>query len=177
MRIANIKYYDVADGPGVRVSVFVSGCTNHCVGCFQPETWDFDYGQVYTKQMEDEILSFLAKDFVQGLTLLGGDPFEFVNQEGLVSLCQKVKTQFPDKNIWCYTGFILDQDLLLGGRRHGPYTDQFLSLIDVLIDGPFIQEKKNLMLPYCGSENQRVIDLIQSLQKQEIILWKAKSTT
>lgn len=174
MRIANIKYYDVADGPGVRVSVFVSGCTNHCVGCFQPETWDFDYGQVYTKQMEEEILSFLAKDFVQGLTLLGGDPFEFVNQEGLVSLCQKVKAQFPDKNIWCYTGFILDQDLLLGGRRHGSYTDQLLSLIDVLVDGPFIQEQKNLMLPYCGSENQRVIDLVQSLQKQEIILVEAK---
>lgn len=171
MNYGNIRKYDIANGEGVRVTLFVSGCTNHCFNCFQPETWDFDYGQPFTNETMCEILEALRPDYIQGLTLLGGDPFELSNQEGLVELLREVKKQYPEKDIWSYTGFILDQDLLDGGRRHGPYTDEMLSYIDVLVDGPFIQDKKNISLKFRGSENQRVIDLKKSLKKQEVILY------
>lgn len=171
MNYGNIKKYDIANGEGVRVTLFVSGCTNHCFNCFQPETWDFDYGQPFTNETMCEILEALRPDYIQGLTLLGGDPFELSNQEGLIVLLREVKKQYPEKDIWSYTGFILDQDLLDGGRRHGPYTDEMLSYIDVLVDGPFIQDKKNISLKFRGSENQRVIDLKKSLKKQEVILY------
>lgn len=171
MNYGNIKKYDIANGEGVRVTLFVSGCTNHCFNCFQPETWDFDYGQPFTNETMCEILEALRPDYIQGLTLLGGDPFELSNQEGLVELLREVKKQYPEKDIWSYTGFILDQDLLDGGRRHGPYTDEMLSYIDILVDGPFIQDKKNISLKFRGSENQRVIDLKKSLKKQEVILY------
>lgn len=171
MYYGNIKKYDIANGQGVRISLFVSGCTNHCKNCFQPETWDFEYGKLYTKETEKEILDFLKNDFCKGLSLLGGDPFEFSNQEELVKLCKKAKTQFPNKDIWAWTGFILDQDLLDSGRRHGPYTDELLSYIDVLIDGPFIDVQKNIQLAFRGSENQRVIDLKKSLAQKEIVLY------
>ncbi len=171
MYYGNIKKYDIANGEGVRISLFVSGCTNHCKNCFQPETWDFAYGKPYTKETEAEILDFLKNDFCKGLSLLGGDPFEFSNQEGLVQLCKKVKECYPNKDIWAWTGFILDQDLLDGGRRHGPVTDEFLSYIDVLVDGPFIEEQKNIQLAFRGSENQRVIDLKKSLVQKEIVLY------
>ena len=163
MNYGNIKKYDIANGEGVRISLFVSGCTNHCKNCFQPETWDFAYGKPYTKETEAEILDFLKNDFCKGLSLLGGDPFEFSNQEELVQLCKKAKELYPKKDIWAWTGFILDQDLLDGGRRHGPMTDELLSYIDVLVDGPFVEEKKNIQLAFRGSENQRVIDLKKSL--------------
>lgn len=166
-----LKEYDVANGQGVRISLFVSGCTNHCFQCFQPETWDFSYGQPYTKETEEKILSFLKNDFISGLSILGGDPFEFPNQRELVKLCQKVKEQFPEKDLWAWTGFLLDQDLLEGGKRHCEVTDELLSYIDVLVDGPFIQEKKNIQLAFRGSENQRVIDLKKSLSQKEIILY------
>ncbi|WP_300941884.1 anaerobic ribonucleoside-triphosphate reductase activating protein, partial [uncultured Dubosiella sp.] len=139
--------------------------------CFQPETWDFDYGQPFTNDTMRELLEALKPDYIQGLTLLGGDPFELSNQEGLIELLREVKKQYPEKDIWSYTGFILDQDLLDGGRRHGPYTDEMLSYIDVLVDGPFIQDKKNISLKFRGSENQRVIDLKKSLKEQEVILY------
>ena len=171
MNYGNIKKYDIANGEGVRISLFVSGCTNHCKNCFQPETWNFNYGKPYTKETEAEILDFLKNDFCKGLSLLGGDPFEFSNQEELVQLCKKAKELYPKKDIWAWTGFILDQDLLDGGRRHGPMTDEFLSYIDVLVDGPFIEEKKNIQLAFRGSENQRVIDLKKSLAQNEIILY------
>ncbi|GJM58967.1 anaerobic ribonucleoside-triphosphate reductase activating protein [uncultured Dubosiella sp.] len=171
MNYGNIKKYDIANGEGVRVTLFVSGCTNHCFNCFQPETWDFDYGQPFTNETMRELLEALRPDYIQGLTLLGGDPFELSNQEGLIELLREVKKQYPEKDIWSYTGFILDQDLLDGGRRHGPYTDEMLSYIDVLVDGPFIQDKKNISLKFRGSENQRVIDLKKSLKKQEVILY------
>lgn len=171
MNYGNIKKYDIANGEGVRVTLFVSGCTNHCFNCFQPETWDFDYGQPFTNETMCEILEALRPDYIQGLTLLGGDPFELSNQEGLIELLREVKKQYPEKDIWSYTGFILDQDLLDGGRRHGPYTDEMLSYIDVLVDGPFIQDKKNISLKFRGSENQRVIDLKKSLKEQEVILY------
>lgn len=171
MYYGNIKKYDIANGEGVRISLFVSGCTNHCKNCFQPETWDFAYGKPYTKETEAEILDFLKNDFCKGLSLLGGDPFEFSNQEELVQLCKKAKELYPKKDIWAWTGFILDQDLLDGGRRHGPMTDELLSYIDVLVDGPFVEEKKNIQLAFRGSENQRVIDLKKSLAQNEIVLY------
>ena len=171
MNYGAIKEYDIANGEGVRITLFVSGCTNHCFNCFQPETWDFNFGQPYTKETEEKILKFLDNKLIAGLTLLGGDPFEFSNQEELVNLCRLVKEKYPEKNIWAYTGFILDQDLLEGGKRHGPYTDEMLSYIDVLVDGPFVDDKKNLMLKFRGSENQRVIDLPKSLKEQEVILY------
>ncbi|MEE1354561.1 anaerobic ribonucleoside-triphosphate reductase activating protein [Absicoccus porci] len=171
MYYGNIKKYDIANGEGVRISLFVSGCTNHCKNCFQPETWDFAYGKPYTKETEAEILDFLKNDFCKGLSLLGGDPFEFSNQEELVKLCKKAKELYPNKDIWAWTGFILDQDLLDGGRRHGPMTDELLSYIDVLVDGPFVEEKKNIQLAFRGSENQRVIDLKKSLAQNEIVLY------
>ena len=171
MNYGTIKEYDIANGQGVRISLFVSGCTNHCPYCFQPETWDFDYGQPYTKETEKKILDFLQNDFIQGLSLLGGDPFEFSNQEVLVQLCRKAKEKYAQKDIWAWTGFLLDQDLLDGGKRHCEVTDELLSYIDVLVDGPFIQEKKNIQLAFRGSENQRVIDVKKSLAQKEIVLY------
>ena len=169
MNYGNIKKFDIADGEGVRVSLFVSGCTNKCPGCFQPETWDFQYGQPYTEETEAEILEALSKDYIQGLTLLGGEPFEIQNQKVLVNLARKVKELYPNKDIWCYTGFVLDKDLLPGGRRHCEVTDEFLSYIDILVDGPFMQDRKNLTLKFRGSENQRVIDLKKSNQFKAVI--------
>ena len=153
MNYGAIKEYDIANGEGVRITLFVSGCTNHCFNCFQPETWDFNFGQPYTKETEEKILKFLDNKLIAGLTLLGGDPFEFSNQEELVNLCRLVKEKYPEKNIWAYTGFILDQDLLEGGKRHGPYTDEMLSYIDVLVDGPFVDDnleeaKTNVLLTF-----------------------------
>ena len=169
MNYGNIKKFDIADGEGVRVTLFVSGCTNKCPGCFQPETWDFQYGQPYTEQTEAEVLEALEKEYIQGLTLLGGEPFEIANQKVLVNLVKKVKELYPNKDIWCYTGFVLDKDLIPGGKRHCEITDEFLSYIDILVDGPFIQERKNLSLKFRGSENQRVIDLKKSKQLNAII--------
>ncbi len=171
MNYGMIKKFDIADGEGVRVSLFVSGCTNHCFNCFQPETWDFDYGQPYTKDTENEIIESLKPSYIQGLTLLGGDPFEFQNQREVVKLLRRMKAELPDKNVWAYTGFILDQDLLDGGRRHCEVTDEMLSYIDVLVDGPFIDAQKNISLAFRGSENQRVIDLKKSLKEKEVILY------
>jgi anaerobic ribonucleoside-triphosphate reductase activating protein len=166
-----IKKYDVANGEGVRISLFVSGCTNACEDCFQPETWDFRYGSAYTKETEQEILDFLDNSFCAGLSLLGGDPFEIANQREVVQLCKKAKEHHPEKNIWAWTGFLLDQDLLEGGKRHCEVTDELLSYIDVLVDGPFMKERKNLSLAFRGSENQRVIDVKKSLQQQDIVLY------
>lgn len=171
MNYGNIKKYDIADGEGVRVTLFVSGCTNYCKNCFQPETWDFNYGKPYTKETEEEIIEALKPSFIKGLTLLGGEPFEPENQRELVKLLKRVKKELPDKNIWSYTGFILDQDILEGGRKHCEVTDEMLSYIDILVDGPYVEEKKNISLAFRGSENQRVIDLKKSLQEQEVILY------
>ena len=174
MYYGNIKKYDIADGEGVRVTLFVSGCTNHCKGCFQPETWDFCYGKPYTEETEKEILDALNNDYIQGLTLLGGEPFEPDNQQVLVTLLRKVKETYPDKDIWSYTGFVYDKDLVPGGRRYTEVTDEMLSMIDVLVDGPFVEEKKNISLSYRGSENQRVINLKKSLQEGKVILYEVR---
>ena len=159
MKYAQIKEYDIADGPGVRVSLFVSGCRNACPGCFNPETWDFDYGHAYTLETEDRILRLLMPDYIEGLTLLGGEPFEPENQAVLVGLLRKVKQIFPKKNVWCYTGYTYERDLLRGGEKHTSHTDEMLSLIDVLVDGRFLLAEKDITLLYRGSRNQRILAL------------------
>lgn len=165
----NIKKNDIANGKGVRVTLFVSGCTNHCKNCFQPETWNFDYGKPYTKETEDEVIDALKPSHISGLTLLGGEPFEPENQRELVKLLRRVRDELPEKNIWSFTGFVLDQDLLDGGRKHCEVTDETLSLLDVLVDGPFKEEEKDITLAFRGSRNQRLIDMKKSLKEQEVI--------
>lgn len=173
-----IKKTDVANGPGVRVSLFVSGCTNRCEGCFQPETWDFHYGDEYTKETEAQILEALKPSYIKGLTILGGEPFEPENQETVASLARRVKSVCPGKDIWCFTGFTLEEDLVPGGKRYGAATDEILSHLDVLVDGRFEQEKRNLSLAFRGSENQRIIDLrggwFRELPDHEVVLWSQK---
>ncbi len=154
-----IKKTDVADGEGVRVSLFVSGCRNCCKGCFQKETWDFLYGKEFTKETEDEILRALEPDYIAGLTVLGGEPFEEENQRDILPFLRRVKKVFPHKTIWCYTGYVYEADLLSGGRKHCEATDEMLSLIDVLIDGPFIEEERDITLAFRGSRNQRILYL------------------
>ena len=171
MNYATIKKRDIANGVGVRVSLFVSGCTHHCKNCFNKETWDFDYGEVYTKETENLILEYLSPDFVNGLSLLGGEPFEPTNQKELVSLLRKVKEKYPQKDVWCYTGYLFDKELLGDSRARCEYTDEMLSYIDVLVDGRFVEEKKDITLQFRGSSNQRVIDVKKSLSQNGVILW------
>ena len=158
MNYGTIKDTDIANGIGVRVSLFVSGCRNHCKGCFNAMTWDFNYGTPFTQETEQHILSLLEPEYITGLTVLGGEPFEEENQQVLYPFLQKVKKLYPQKTIWCYTGYVYDKDLLpADGRKHTNVTEGMLSLIDVLVDGPFILEKKNIMLQFRGSENQRLL--------------------
>lgn len=159
MNYCNIKEYDIADGEGVRLTLFVSGCRNHCKGCFQPETWDFNYGKEFTEEVENNILEKLSNWCYDGLTLLGGDPFEPENQKVLNPFLKKVKNEFPLKNIWCYTGYIYDKDLVDGGKKYTDDTLDMLSNIDVLVDGPFIEELRDTTLKFRGSSNQRLIYL------------------
>jgi len=159
MNYGAIKEVDIANGPGVRVSLFVSGCRHHCKGCFQPETWSFTYGQEYTDETRDKILELLSAPYIEGLTLLGGEPFEPENQPRLCELVKLVKEKYPQKNIWCYTGYLYDVDLIPGGKVYTQDTDGMLSGIDVLVDGEFVQELKDLTLVFRGSRNQRVIRL------------------
>lgn len=167
MHYGNIKPFSVENGPGIRVSLFVSGCTHRCQGCFSADTWNFQYGQPFTKETEKEILSMLAPDYVAGLTLLGGDPTEPVNQRALLPLLRSVKEHFPQKDVWVYTGYVYE-DFLQGGRAECEITKEFLSLCDVMVDGPFIQEKRNLMLSYRGSENQRIIGLRETEKSGQV---------
>jgi anaerobic ribonucleoside-triphosphate reductase activating protein len=173
MYYGNIKNYDIADGEGVRVTLFVSGCTNHCRDCFQPQTWDFCYGQKYTEETEAEILQLLGNENIDGLTLLGGEPFEPENQRELIKLLRKVRAEYPQKDIWSYTGFVYDKDLLKGQRKYTEVTDEFLSYLKVLVDGPFIAEQKNISLYFRGSENQRVIDMQKTLKDGKVVLYHA----
>lgn len=169
MNFAAIKPCDIANGPGVRVSLFVSGCTHHCPGCFQPETWDFNYGQPFTEEVKDKILSLLQPDYIQGLTLLGGEPFEPDNQAVLVQLTAAVRDCFPEKTIWGFTGFTLSQLQARTGDV-GDVTRLLLSHLHILVDGPFIEAKKNLALRFRGSENQRLIDLSRSREEKKLVL-------
>lgn len=169
-----IKNCDIANGLGVRVSLFVSGCRNRCPGCFQPETWAFDYGQPFSKETEDHILELLRPDYINGLTLLGGDPFEPESQRVLLPFLRRVKEACPDKDIWAYTGYTWEQ-LISGTHRVSlPETKELLSQIDTLVDGPFILAQKNIRLRFRGSENQRIIDVKRSLGVGQLVLWKER---
>ena len=170
MNYGTIKNCDIANGTGVRVSLFVSGCTHHCKDCFNPETWNFNYGTPYTKDTENYIIELLKPDYIKGLTLLGGEPMEESNQAELVNLLRRVKSELPQKNIWCYSGYTFDTDLIQGGKAHFQYTDEILSYIDVLVDGEFKTDLKNLNLKFRGSSNQRVIDVKESLKNNKIVL-------
>ena len=171
MHYGNIKNYDIADGEGVRVTLFCSGCTNRCEGCFQPETWDFCYGKEYTKETEDQLIQMLTNPNIQGLTLLGGDPFEPSNQRTLITLLRRVKQELPTKDVWAYTGFVYEQDLLEGQRKHTEVTDERLSYIDVLVDGPFVIDQKDISLYFRGSTNQRVIDMPKTLKSGNVVIY------
>lgn len=171
MNYCNIKPRDIADGVGVRVTLFVSGCRNHCKNCFQPETWDFNYGDPFTKEVEEHILEQLSPDFVAGLTLLGGEPFEQENQRGLLPFLQRVRREKPKKTIWAYSGFTWEE--LTGAvpaRCRCEVTDEVLSLLDVLVDGRFVEELKDIRLRFRGSANQRVIDVPATLRAGEVVL-------
>lgn len=171
MHYGEIKNCDIANGVGVRVSLFVSGCTNHCEGCFQPETWDFNYGNDFTEETENQILEMLAPDYICGLTVLGGEPFEPENQRVLVDFLRKVRRKYPEKSIWCFTGFTLEMLEKKGTHCHCEATEEMLSLIDVLVDGRFDKNKKNISLRFRGSENQRLIDLNLTRECGTLTLW------
>lgn len=172
MYYGEIKDCDIANGQGVRVTLFVSGCTNHCEHCFQPQTWDFKYGQPFTEETEDRIIKLLNKDYIHGLTLLGGEPFEPSNQEDLLPFIKKVRATYPNKSIWAYTGFTFEELKTDGSHPRCEVTDEILTLIDVLIDGRFVEAKKNLSLQFRGSENQRIIDMKKTLSTGVITEWK-----
>ncbi|MGN0571341.1 MAG: anaerobic ribonucleoside-triphosphate reductase activating protein [Candidatus Fimenecus sp.] len=174
MRYGAIKKRDIANGIGVRVVLFVSGCTHHCKGCFQPETWDFHYGQDYTEDTENEIIDALRPDFIDGLTLLGGEPFEPQNQAELVKLLRRVRCELPQKTVWAFSGYTYEE-LTGESRARCAVTDEMLSLIDVLVDGEFVEEKRNISLQFRGSENQRLIDVPKTRENGEIIWWQAPS--
>lgn len=169
MNYAEIKKTDIANGTGVRVSLFVSGCTHHCEGCFNAVAWDFHYGKEFTEQTEEELLQALKPGFIAGLTLLGGEPFEPENQRRLVPFLKKVRSLYPEKSIWCYTGYLLDKELLLESRARCEVTDEMLSLLDVLVDGKFVLAQKDISLRFRGSSNQRIIDLPATLREGKIV--------
>lgn len=174
MYYGEIKKWDIANGEGVRVSLFVSGCTHHCPGCFNQDTWDFRYGREYTEETQEEILAAMAPGYIDGLSLLGGEPFEPENQKELVKLLRQVKEKYPEKNIWCYSGYLFDKELLGDSRARCEATDEMLSMIDVLVDGRFIEAKKDIRLVFRGSSNQRVIDVKKSLEAGEVVPWELK---
>lgn len=172
MNFANIKKHDVANGAGVRVSLFVSGCTHRCKGCFNAEAWDFSYGKPFTAETEEEVLQALGKEYIAGLSLLGGEPFEPQNQRALLPLLQEFCARFPNKDVWCYTGYTLDADLVPGGRAYCEATDEMLSMIDILVDGEFVEALKDLKLRFRGSANQRIIDMARTRAEGGIRLWR-----
>ena len=173
MNYATIKKNDIANGKGVRVSLFVSGCRHRCKNCFNREAWDFDYGAPYTETVQEEILEALDHSYVAGLSLLGGEPFEPENQQALVGLLHAFRERFPDKTVWCYSGFTMEQ--LLEGTV-GEYAQELLSLMDVLVDGRFVEELKDPSLLFRGSSNQRIIDVPRSLALHAVVpldgVWK-----
>lgn len=169
MNYAEIKNVDIANGPGVRVSLFVSGCTHHCKGCFNEITWDFNYGEEYTQETIDYILGLLKPDYIRGITFLGGEPMDPRNQEAVLDTIRQIKATYPQKDIWLFTGYVYDRDITKMMDTL-PHTRDILSYIDVMVDGPFILEQKNLNLMFRGSENQRLIDMKQTLSSGEIVL-------
>ena len=171
MHYGEIKNCDIANGQGVRVTLFVSGCTNRCKNCFQPETWDFCYGTPFTEETEEKILEMLAPGYINGLTLLGGEPMEPQNQRGLLPFIRKVRETLPGKTIWCYSGFTYEELLQDGSHPRCEVTDELLSLIDVLVDGRFVEELKDISLRFRGSSNQRLIDMNKTREFGQVVLW------
>lgn len=171
MNYATIKWRDIANGPGIRVSLFVSGCRHHCKGCFNPETWDFAYGEPYTDAIQEEILTGLEKPYIRGLTLLGGEPMEPENQPVMLALTNAVRKKFPEKTIWCYSGYTLESDILAGKLGDMEITMALLKNLDVLVDGEFHLAEKNISLRFRGSENQRLLDMPKTLAAGQAVLW------
>ena len=171
MNYATVKTHDVANGPGVRVSLFVSGCSHHCKNCFNEEAWDYQYGEPYTPAVEQRILDALAPDYITGLSLLGGEPMDPRNQETVCALVRRVRETYPNKTIWCYSGYTLDEQLLAGKVGDPQTVRELLSMLDVLVDGRFVEEQKDLTLRFRGSANQRLIDVPKTLQTGKIIWW------
>lgn len=171
MKYATLKRHDVANGPGVRVSLFVSGCRHHCRGCFNPETWDFNYGKPFDGEVLDTLLRACNHDFITGLSVLGGEPFEPENQPEVLNVMRKFKELYPQKTVWCYTGYDFEKDILTGKLGPWEITEEILSLIDVLVDGEFKLEEKDLNLRFRGSCNQRVINVPESLKTDTVVLW------
>lgn len=171
MNYATIKPVDVANGPGVRVSLFVSGCTHKCKGCFNSEAWDFNYGKPFDETAKEEIFNALEHSYIEGFSLLGGEPFEPQNQAALLPFLKELKQKFSDKTVWCYSGYTFETDILAGKLGNPDITKEMISLIDILVDGKFVEEKKDLHLRFRGSSNQRIIDVQKSLKANETILW------
>lgn len=171
MNYGDIKRIDVANGPGIRVSLFVSGCTHHCKGCFNPETWDFNFGKFFSDKEEDLIIEYLKPSYIKGLSLLGGEPFEYSNQQCLLPLLRRVRAVYPEKDIWCYTGYDFEKDIKGSMMVKWPETREILNYIDILVDGEFVEEKKDLALRFRGSSNQRIINVRASLEANELVLW------
>lgn len=172
MKYATIKECDVANGPGIRVSLFVSGCNHHCKGCFNREAWDFTYGKEFTKEVEDKIIKYMEPSYIKGLSLLGGEPLELINQKGLLPLVKKVKEVYPNKDIWCYTGFTFDKDVMGKMAVENEETRELLPYIDYVVDGKFVEELKNPGLRFRGSSNQRIINVKRTLANKEIAIWE-----
>ncbi len=171
MNYAKIKWYDISNGPGVRVSLYVSGCRNHCKNCFNPETWDFNYGEPFTEEVENKIIEGLKPDYIKGFTLLGGDPFEPENQKVLAPFLEKLRRAYPDKSFWSFTGYDYEKDLLTGKLGDLGTVMRMLNCLDVLVDGRFVENLKDLNLRFRGSSNQRIILLKPSLKEDKIVLW------
>ena len=175
MHYATIKKFDIANGEGVRVSLFVSGCSHKCPGCFNDIAWPFEYGEEYTKEVEEEIISACNNSYIKGLTLLGGEPFEKVNQLGLISLIRRFKKEFPEKDIWCYTGYLMDKDILNPESLiQTEVTRELIEAIDVLVDGRFVLALKDISLKFKGSSNQRIIDVKETLKENKIVIYEPK---
>lgn len=172
MNYADIKQYDVANGTGVRVSLFVSGCTHHCKECFNKEAWDFNYGKPFTEKEIDTIMEYLKPGYVAGLSLLGGEPMEPSNQEGILPLLRRVKKNYPEKNIWCYTGYLFDKDILERMCQESEITKEIVSYLDIVVDGEFVVKQKNLKVNFRGSDNQRIIDVKKTMEAGKIVHWE-----
>ncbi len=172
MYYGEIKTNDIANGEGVRTALFVSGCTRHCKNCFNKQTWDFKFGNPFTSETEEYIFEVTSPDWVQGLTVLGGEPMELENQRALYPFLKKFKEKFPNKDLWIFTGFLFDEDLIPGGQRYTEVTDDILSLVDVMVDGRFVEELHDITLQFRGSSNQRVIDVQKSLKEKRVVIWE-----
>ena len=172
MNYAEIKYCDIANGSGVRTVLFVSGCRHHCPECFNESAWSFQAGQPFTSEVEDKIIESLHPAYVNGITLLGGEPFEPENQPRLVELLERIRRELPEKDVWAYSGFTWEEIVDGPSRAHTDDAMRLLSLADILVDGPFVQDLKSIILRFRGSSNQRIIDVKRSLAAGEVVLWE-----